>query len=405
VARVLLLVPTATYRATDFVAAAGRLGAEVVIASNREQAMAASMGDRALVVDLDDPWKASQAIIELAARSPVDAIVAVDDQGVEAAAWAAEELGLVHNPPDAVGATRNKLLMRRALAGGGVPQPRFAAIDPVDDAVGVAEAIGYPLVVKPVGLSASRGVIRVDDESSLAATAERVRAIAVDAGFDASVPLLLEEFVGGPEVAVEGLLRGGQLEVLALFDKPDPLEGPYFEETIYVTPSRLPAPVQGRVAELVAAACAAIGLVEGPVHAEARVGDDGIKIIEVASRSIGGLCSRALTFGAELSLEEVILRHALGLPIVDLERERTSSGVMMLPIPTAGRLQSVDGVDEARAVPGVQGLEITIPIGRPVVPLPEGDRYLGFLFAKADTPEQVEAVLRTAHSMLRVTIS
>jgi biotin carboxylase len=404
-ARVLLLVPTATYRATDFLAAAARVGAEVVIASNREQAMAAAMGDRALVIDMDDPSRASQDIVDLASRSPLDAIVAVDDQGVMAASLAAATLGLMHNPADAVWATRDKLLMRQALLAGGVPQPRFAQVLPLDDPVRVAQAIGYPLVAKPITLSASRGVIRVDDAASLSSTVHRVRAIAADAGFDRTLPLLLEEFVPGPEVAVEGLLRRGALEVLAVFDKPDPLEGPYFEETIYVTPSRLPAAVQATVAEVVSLACAALGLVEGPVHAELRVTSEGPKVIEVASRSIGGLCSRALTFGAGVSLEEVILRHALGLPLDDLDRSAAASGVMMLPIPGVGRLQSVAGVDEARAMAGVEGLEITIPIGRPVVPLPEGDRYLGFLFAKADTPAEVEAILRTAHSRLRVEIA
>jgi hypothetical protein len=244
----------------------------------------------------------------------------------------------------------------------------------------------------------------VDEAASLAATVDRVRAIVVDAGYDGTLPVLLEEFLPGPEVALEGLLRGGQLELLALFDKPDPLDGPYFEETIYVAPSRLPATVQKSVADVVARACSALGLVEGPVHAEVRVTDRGVKVIEVASRSIGGLCSRALTFGAGVSLEEVILRHALGLPLDDLDRQAAASGVMMLPIPGEGRLRSVEGIDDARAVTGVEGLEITIPLGRPVVPLPEGDRYLGFLFAKADTPEEVEGTLRAAHAMLTVNI-
>jgi biotin carboxylase len=406
VARVLLLVPTATYRATDFLAAATRLDAEVVIASNREQAMAASMGDRALVVDLDDPPAAARQIVELAGRSSLDAIVAVDDQGVVAAALAAAELGLVHNRPEAVQATRDKLVMRRALDAAGVDQPRFHALEVDDDPAEIVTAVGLPCVIKPTPLSASRGVIRVDDAASATAVAGRIRSIVADAGFDPGLPLVVEEFVAGPEVAIEGLLRGGDLEVLALFDKPDPLEGPYFEETIYVTPSRLPAPVQGTVAEVVAAACRGLGLREGPIHAEVRVADGGAKVIEVAGRSIGGLCSRTLTFGAGISLEEVILRHALDLPLGDaIEREQTASGVMMLPIPRAGRLQAVVGVDEARAVTGIEGLEITIPFGRPVAPLPDGDRYLGFLFAKASTPQEVEAILRTAHSKLVVEIS
>ena len=209
----------------------------------------------------------------------------------------------------------------------------------------------------------------------------------------------------GIEIAVEGLLRDGQLAVLAVFDKPDPLEGPYFEETIYVTPSRLPAETLGRAEIVTARACAAIGLVEGPIHAEVRVDADRVHVIEVAARSIGGLCARTLRFGAGIALEELVLRHALGMPLDGIQREPGASGVMMLPIPEAGTLQEVRGQDAARAVPGVTGLEITIPRGRPVVPLPDGDRYLGFVFARGDTPEAVEASLRSAHTALTVEIS
>jgi biotin carboxylase len=217
-------------------------------------------------------------------------------------------------------------------------------------------------------------------------------------------PLLVEQYVPGVEVAVEGLLRDGELTVLAVFDKPDPLEGPYFEETIYVTPSRLPPEALGRVAIVTARACAAIGLVEGPVHAEVRVDHERVHVVEVAARSIGGLCARTLRFGAGIALEELVLRHALGMPLDGIEREPDASGVMMLPIPAAGTLREVRGQDQARAVPGVTGLEITIPRGRTLVPLPDGDRYLGFVFARGDTPAAVEASLRAAHAALAVEI-
>jgi biotin carboxylase len=260
-------------------------------------------------------------------------------------------------------------------------------------------------VVKPLTLSGSRGVIRADDPESARAAAQRVRAILADAGEDgAGARLLVERFVPGAEVAVEGLLRGGELEVLAVFDKPDPLEGPYFEETIYVTPSRLPPDTLRLVEQTTARAASALGLTEGPVHAELRVSGDGVTVLELAARSIGGLCGRSLRFGLGISLEEVILRHALGLPLDHLRREDLASGVMMLPIPRAGTLRAVRGQDEARAVEGIAGLEISVAPGRDVKPLPEGDRYLGFLFAKSDTPERVEAALREAHGRLEVEI-
>ena len=247
-------------------------------------------------------------------------------------------------------------------------------------------------------------MIRADDPRAAAAAAARVRAILAEAGEDPEGPLLIERYVPGAEVAVEGLLRAGSLEPLAVFDKPDALEGPYFEETIFTTPSRLPGEIVAAVTRTTADACAALGLREGPVHAELRVSKGRVWMLELAARSIGGLCSRSLRFGVGVSLEEVILRHALGLPLGDLRREAAASGVMMLPIPRAGVLREVRGQDEARAVPGIAGLEISIGRDRPVRPLPEGDRYLGFLFARGETPAQVEHALRAAHARLEIDI-
>jgi biotin carboxylase len=394
VPRALLLLPTATYRAADFVAAARALGVEVVVASEEAPVLAATMGDRAVTVPLDDPDQAARVIEALDARSPIDAVVAVDDQGVVVAAQAGERLGFPHNPPDAVARTRDKAAMRDALAAAEVPQPRYARLAAPDD----LPDVGWPRVVKPTRSSASRGVIRADDPAGAEAAARQAAAIA-------GQPLLVEEYVPGVEVAVEGLLRGGELTVLAVFDKPDAMEGPYFEETIYVTPSRLAEETLASVRRVAADAAGALGLTEGPVHAELRVHEGRVSVLEVAARSIGGLCARSLRLGAGISLEEVILRHALQLPIEDLTREPQASGVMMLPIPRSGTLVAVRGQDDARAVPGIVGLEVTIPRGRAVRALPEGDRYLGFLFARAPDPAGVEDALRRAHARLTVEIA
>lgn len=396
--RVLLLLPTSTYRAPDFVAAAARLGVEVVVGSEHEQALAGAMGDRAVVVPLSDRERGADAVVALHARAPLDAVLAVDDRGLEIAARAGRRLGLTHTDPGAVAITRDKARMREVLAAAGVPQPRFAPVSGPGEVGAAASRLGFPVVVKPVGLSASQGVIRADDVDAAVRAATRIRAM-VDG------PLLVEEYVPGAEVAVEALARGSDgFEVLAVFDKPDPLEGPYFEETIYVTPSRLPDDVVTRVSYVTAQAARAIGLTDGPVHAELRVDGPNTWVVEIAARSIGGLCARTLRFGAGMTLEELILRHALDLPIDAAEREPDASGVMMLPIPAAGALRAVRGQDEARAVEGVTGLEITVPIGRRVVPLPEGDRYLGFLFARGATPNEVEAALRAAHAALDVVV-
>lgn len=398
--RVLLLLPTATYRATDFTAAAGRLGVEVVVGSERRQAMAASMGDRAVVVPFAPVDSGVAAIAALHRRSPIDAVLAVDDQGLEVAAAASQLLGRPHNPLAAVTATRDKAIMRSLLAAASVTQPDYLVVGAGGSVSDAASAVGFPCVVKPVSRSGSQGVIRVDDRDRADTAGARIRGIVGD-----REPLLVERFLPGIEIAVEGILRDGDLQILAIFDKPDPLDGPFFEETIYVTPSRQPEPILAAAAHTVALAARAIELREGPVHAELRIGpDQQPSILEVAARSIGGLCARALRFGAGISLEEVVIAHAVGADIEGLQREPAASGVMMLPIRRAGTLERVEGRQQAEAVPGVAGVEITIPVGRPVVALPEGDRYLGFVFARGTDPASVEAKLREAEACLRVVV-
>jgi biotin carboxylase len=397
--RILLLLPTATYRAADFLAAAAALGVDVVVGSEQRHSLDRSMGDRAVVVPLATPDAALEVIVALDRRTPLDAVLAVDDQGIVVAARAAERLGFRHNSPDAVAGTRDKVVMRERLSATELPQPSFRVIPAGADAVTVANEIGYPCVIKPVSRSASQGVIRVNDATETRSAAARIRAIIGDC----PESMIVEQYVPGAEVAVEGLLINGRLHVLAVFDKPDPLVGPYFEETIYVTPSRHGAHTLIELERISARATEALGLREGPVHAELRIGPTGmVTVLELAARSIGGLCSRSLHFGGGVSLEEIIIRHALAMDVGAPHRKWLASGVMMLPIRSAGVLDRVLGQERARAVKGVVELQISIAPGRPVVPLPEGDRYLGFIFARGVTAQEVEATLRRAESCLEV---
>lgn len=405
--RILLLVPSTTYRATDFVEAARRLDVEVIVGTDRPSPLGSAAPGALASVDLADVAAGREAVLALARERPLDAVVPVDDGSTVVAAAAAGALGLPHSPIDAVLASRDKARTRELLAAAGLATPRFRTW-PADGDPDEVPVPRFPVVVKPVDLSGSRGVIRADDPAGLAAAFARVAAIVRSPGVcppgGDPQAILVEDFIPGAEVAVEGLLRGGRLEVLAVFDKPDPLDGPFFEETIYVTPSRLPEDPLRLVEATAAAATRAIGLTEGPVHVEIRLNDAGAWVLEVAARSIGGLCARTLRFGAGVALEELIIRHAAGLPLPTLERERRAAGVMMLPIPRAGTLRAVGGREAALAVPGIEGLTITIPVGGTVVPLPEGDRYLGFMFARADEPAAVEAALREAHARLDVAI-
>jgi len=407
--RLLLLLPTSTYRTQDFVDAATTLGVDLVCASEKPSTFESHVPDHLLTVDFSDPSAAAETVARFAERRPLDAVVGVDDLTAVAAAAIAERLRLRANVVAAVSAARDKHQMRQCLAAAGVRVPRFRRIAIKDDPFLAARGVAFPCVLKPLALSASRGVIRADTIDQFMAAFRRIAALLarddVTASGDAAQYLLAEQYVPGLEVALEGLLVDGQLRTLALFDKPDPLEGPFFEETIYVTPSRLPAGAQDAIRQTTAQACVALGLREGPVHAELRVNDVGAWIIEVAARSIGGLCSRTLRFGTGMTLEELILRQALGLPIASLERERQAAGVMMLPIPRAGTLRAVDGTDAARAVHGIEDVAITAHLGQALEPLPEGWQYLGFIFARGAQPDEVERALRDAHARLTFTIA
>ncbi len=385
-------------------AAAGRLGVPLLTAVDLPPPLAQQWPGK-VALDFRQPDTAVQTILDFAQTTPLAAIMPVDDSGVLIAARASQALGLPHNQPEAAMAARDKLVMRQLLQAGGVPTPPFHgfALDEEMETVTavVRSPIGFPCVVKPRTLNGSRGVIRANDTAELATAVRRVQHLLSSIGADG---FLVERYLPGVEVALEAVLDHGRLQPLALFDKPDPLEGPYFEETIYVTPSRLPVAVQAEIIEMAARGARAIGLQTGSVHAELRVNEAGAWIVEVNGRSIGGLCSQTLRFDRGLSLEELLLWQVLGLDVGSLHREAQASGVMMIPIPRPGILRRVEGMEAAQAVPGITEITITVPDHHRLVPLPEGESYLGFIFAAGATPEFVEEALRVAHGRLQFVI-
>jgi biotin carboxylase len=398
--RVMFLLSPQSYRNSAFLSAAERLDLEVIQAIDVPEALAQEWGVE-LGVEFSRPDLAVQQLLERLKDRPLDAVLSLDDSATLLASRLSNELGLPHNSPEASVAARDKWVMRRRLHEHGVPAPQASQHELEESPEELARTIRYPCVVKPNLLSGSRGVIRSDNPDELIAAFERTRRILQHDGFNSKTArILIEDYVPGVEVALEGILTDGVLQVLALFDKPDPLEGPFFEETIYTTPSTLPDAVQGDIARCTEQASAALGLKTGPVHAELRVNADGPWIIEIAGRSIGGLCSTILEFGTGQSLEELILRHAIGEQIQGAERNNRAVGVMMIPIPRGGILRSVSGEEESRAVAGVTGVQISARLNHPIVPLPEGSSYLGFIFAEGESPEVVENSLRTAHQKL-----
>ena len=408
--RVLLLMTTTTYRATSFLEAAEALGVPAVVGSDRRQSLAAANPGGHLTLDFARPDDATGAIVDFHRRYPLRAVLATDDDGVILAAQAAAALSLPHHPLSAVTSARDKHRMREVLRHAGAPSPDFRSL-PIDgDPTEAAKTVPYPCVLKPLHLAASRGVIRADDPESFVAAFRRIAAILTipeiaAAGGSQASRILVESFIPGVEVAVEGILTSGRLRVLTIYDKPDPLDGPYFEETLLVTPSRHPDELRDEVAERVQEAVRALGLTDGPVHAELRINDRGAWIVEIAPRSIGGLCSRTLRFGDGISLEELLLSHALGWDVGALERERAAAGVMMIPISRRGVLGEVRGRCAAETTPSIEEIRISIPAGQEVAPPPEGNRYLGFIFSRAETPAEVERALREAHRRLEIEIA
>jgi hypothetical protein len=408
--RILLFTAKLGYQTRAFDAAAKKLGVELVFVTDRCHRLDDPWHDRATPVRFEAPEEAAYAVTEALSGQRVDGVLALGDRPTLAAAYVARGLGVLHNHPASVEACRSKLRLREVFRDAGLPTPWFRSVPLQAIPEPALMGITYPCVLKPISLSASQGVVRVNNREAFLAGAGRLKrlleSVEIQAAREPNLDrMLVEEYLPGSEVAVEGLLTDGELRVLAILDKPDPLEGPYFEETIYVTPSRFSEAEQESIKKSFVNATRALGLATGPVHGEFRLNERGVWPIEVAARPIGGLCARALRFQLEnepapIGLEELLLRHALNLPGKDAPRETAASGVLMIPVPTSGILEKVEGAEEARRVSGVTELEITARWRDYIAAWPEGSSYLGFLFARGETPSEVENALREGHTRL-----
>ncbi|MGH9720634.1 MAG: ATP-grasp domain-containing protein, partial [Bryobacteraceae bacterium] len=364
-------------------------------------------GDDAIAVRFDDPEGSVEPIVR---AGPFDGILAVADMPALIAARAAEAMGLRFHPQSAVLASRDKHVARTRFEAAGLPVPAFFRVETADDPRAASQRATYPSVLKPLGLSASRGVIRANDDAEFLIAFRRIAALLASPEIQrlrlpSSRYIQVESYIDGDEYAIEGVVTEGRAQVLAIFDKPDPLEGPYFEETIYVTPSRAPRSVQESIIAVVERAIAALGLSHGPFHAEARVNPRGVWMLEVAARPIGGLCAQALRFESGIPYEELLVRHAAGEDVSSITTLESPAGVMMIPIPTGGFYEDVDGLGEAAATEGVEQILITAKQGQKLDPLPEAASYLGFIFARGPTPDAVEKSLREAHCHLHFRIA
>jgi biotin carboxylase len=407
----LILASKLGYQTRGFAEAAEKLGVAVRFGTDRCHQMDDPWGDDALALQFERPREAAEMIARELAGNPPAAVLALGDRATPAAAYAAEAFGLPGNPPAAVERCRNKLRQREALSAAGVPVPDFFFFSLAHHVAQVLPRVTFPCVLKPLTLAGSQGVVRANNAEEFEWAVERIRKLLTSPEIqllrEAMLDhVLVEKYIPGREVAIEGLMEGGRLRLLAIFDKPEPLEGPFFEETIYVTPSRLPEETQRALVECCARTIRALGLTTGPLHAEFRVNEHGPWVLEAAPRPIGGLCGRALRFGAgRISFEELLLRHALGLGGSDLEREDDASGVMMIPVPRGGIFEGVEGVAEAEKTGGIEEIRITARLHDYVAAWPEGSTYLGFIFARAKSAVEVENALHAAHAKLQFTFS
>ncbi|MCW5982768.1 MAG: ATP-grasp domain-containing protein [Bryobacteraceae bacterium] len=401
--KLLLFAATTGYQIRMFADAARKLGVEPVLASDRCRSLDDPWGDGAVPVKFDNPREADRLAAHFGSRF-IGGIVAVGDRPAHLAALTAQRLGIPFHPPEAVRASGDKFLARERFRAAGLPVPSYRLLGLSADPDAAAREVAYPCVLKPLALSGSRGVIRADNPTEFTAAFRRIGRI-LRAARERDQSIHVEDYIEGREFALEGLVTEGRLQTLAIFDKPDPLEGPYFEETIYVTPSRESLPAQREIVETTSRAIQALGLWQGPVHAEMRCNARGVWMLEAAARPIGGLCAGTLRFDPEQSLEELIVRHATGEDVTRARLWDAASGVMMIPIPRGGVYQGVGGVERAAATPGVWKVEITAKQGHRLEPLPEGSSYLGFIFARAETAAGVERALRAAHRELRFDIT
>lgn len=412
--RVLLLATTTGYQTRMFTEAAAAQGIEIVYATDRCEHLDDPWRDGAIPVRFHEEWRSVDAVLKALESRPVSGVLVVGDRPSVMAAHVARLLNLPGHPPEAAVMARDKRLSRERLRAAGLPVPEFFAVPAASDPATLLSRLAFPVVIKPTVLAASRGVIRADDALSFVTAFARVqRLLASSEVRDLHDPesdvIQIESYIPGTEYALEGVLEHGRLHTLAIFDKPDPLEGPFFEESIYVTPSRTGAGIQQQISETVAAAGRAMGLYHGPVHAECRVNDRGVYVLEVAARPIGGLCAKALRFETPgepaIGFEQLLLRFAMGEPVGEWQREPAASAVMMIPIPRSGVFRGVTGVDAARAVAGIDDIVITAKADQHLVALPEGASYLGFIFAHAPTADAAEQAVRAAHGRLQVSMA
>lgn len=397
--RLLLISHHNSYRIASYIKAAKNLSLDVTIASQGKHSLVTEVAD-GLHVNFDDTESALKEIIKENNKKPFAGILGSDDQTVELAAQAAKVLHLPHNPPEAAQYSHRKDLARAKLTLADRNVPFHCLLNLTKPIKNQIIDLPLPCVVKPLNMSASRGVIRVDNTEQLKVACERLRPILADSpNIFEQTHILIEAYIDGIEIAYEGYLQNKKLNTITIFDKPDQLTGPYFAETIYVTPSSLDNDLQLAIKMEIEKSCKAYGLVTGSIHAECRIDKNNkVWILEIASRTIGGDCARILD-NNNYSLEEMAILLSIGKNIT-IKKSKKARAVMMIPIKQKGLLKRVEGLSLANKVKHIDSIDIIINQGHELIPLPEGNQYLGYIFSSADTSEKATEAIRMAYDIL-----
>ena len=385
--KLLLVIPENSYKSNDFVVAAEKLGIDFLIITDSEQ-VSSKFSDTVIINKFDAELNKNN----LKKLKDVTHVLPVDHSALKFSGYLVDLLEVKGNKLESINLSMNKYESRKIFNSLLDIKVNNEIIKNIDDVNTFINKNGTS-VLKPIYGTASKSVLKINNVEK---NKEQIEKLMQDC-FDQD--LVIEEYIDGKEYALEGTIINSELKKIVIFDKPVEYKHPYFEESIYITPSELSSEAEKRVVSIVDKACKKIGLEDGPVHVEFKINENQIFIIEINPRMIGGLCSRCLSFGLfKVSLEEIILHAFMNNELKNIELLNNYVGVLMIPTPKSGKFISINK-EELEKIPNISNVEITVPEGSDLLEPPYGDKYLGFAFSQGIDKKTVNESLLTAMNL------
>ncbi len=385
--KLLLVIPENSYKSNDFVVAAEKLGIDFLIITDSEQ-VSSKFSDTVIINKFDAELNKNN----LKKLKDVTHVLPVDHSALKFSGYLVDLLEVKGNKLESINLSMNKYESRKIFNSLLDIKVNNEIIKNIDDVNTFINKNGTS-VLKPIYGTASKSVLKINNVEK---NKEQIEKLMQDC-FDQD--LVIEEYIDGKEYALEGTIINSELKKIVIFDKPVEYKHPYFEESIYITPSELSSEAEKRVVSIVDKACKKIGLEDGPVHVEFKINENQIFIIEINPRMIGGLCSRCLSFGLfKVSLEEIILHAFMNNELKNIELLNNYVGVLMIPTPKSGKFISINK-EELENIPNISNVEITVPEGSDLLEPPYGDKYLGFAFSQGIDKKTVNESLLTAMNL------